>query len=54
MWLLRYIVFRQLIRINTPELRDLETKLRTAYVTKELKAQLAEKEAMKLAEKVIC
>lgn len=44
---------RQSLRENCPELRELESKLRQAYVTKELMAQLAEKNARKLEDKVI-
>ncbi|XP_071440415.1 meiosis-specific nuclear structural protein 1-like isoform X2 [Hetaerina americana] len=41
---------RQRLREESVELRELESKLRTAYVNKELHAQLAEKEAQKLAQ----
>jgi hypothetical protein len=43
---------RQKIRESSIELKDLEAKLRAAYVSKELAAQLAEKEAARLEEKV--
>lgn len=35
---------RQLLRENSPELRDLERKLKAAYINKELAAQIAQKE----------
>ncbi|XP_046386712.1 meiosis-specific nuclear structural protein 1-like [Ischnura elegans] len=41
---------RQRLREESVELRELESKLKTAYVNKELHAQLAEKEADKLAQ----
>lgn len=44
---------RQHLRENCHELRELESKLRAAYVSKELAAQRAEKEAQKLQDKVI-
>jgi hypothetical protein len=47
------IFFRQSLRENCHELRELESKLRTAYVAKELATQLAEKNAKKLEDKVI-
>lgn len=43
---------RQQIRETSQELRELETKLRSAYVGKALRAQLAEKEVERLQEKV--
>ncbi|GJQ85766.1 hypothetical protein Trydic_g20328 [Trypoxylus dichotomus] len=43
---------RQILRENCPELRDLESKLRAAYVNKQLLTQLKEKEALKLEEKL--
>lgn len=43
---------RQRLREEAPELRDLATKLRAAYMQKELTAQLAEQEAAKIAQKV--
>lgn len=43
---------RQQIRENSQELRELESKLRTAYVSKALAAQLREKEALELAESI--
>lgn len=39
---------RQQIRNNTQELRDLESKLRAAYVGKGIRAQLAEREVMRV------
>lgn len=44
--------FRQQIRENSQELRELESKLRTAYVSKALAAQKLEKEALELAESI--
>lgn len=44
--------YRQQVRENNQELRELETKLRTAYVSKALAAQKAEKEALQLQEKL--
>ena len=43
---------RQQIRENNEELRVMETKLRAAYVGKEIRAQIAEKEARLIEEKV--
>ncbi|CRK94975.1 CLUMA_CG008463, isoform A [Clunio marinus] len=43
---------RQQIRENNQELRELESKLRTAYVSKTLAAQKKELEALALAEKL--
>lgn len=43
---------RQQVRENNQELRELESKLRTAYVSKALAAQKKEREAMMLAEKI--
>lgn len=43
---------RQLLRENCEELRELERKLGAAYVAKQQIAQIAEKEAIKLNEKV--
>lgn len=43
---------RQQIRENNQELRILESKLRTAYVSKALTAQKREREALQLAEKL--
>lgn len=40
------------MRENNSELRELEAKLRAAYVTKELSAQIAEKEYLKLKQKM--
>lgn len=42
---------RQLLRENCPQLRDLESRLRAAYINKEVQAQLAEKRLEKLQEK---
>lgn len=39
---------RQQIRNNTQELRDLESKLKAAYVGKGIRAQLAEREVMRV------
>lgn len=43
---------RQQVRENNQELRELESKLRTAYVSKALAAQKREKEALQLAEEI--
>uniref|UniRef100_A0A1B6CBQ1 Meiosis-specific nuclear structural protein 1 n=1 Tax=Clastoptera arizonana TaxID=38151 RepID=A0A1B6CBQ1_9HEMI len=43
---------RQKLRESSQELRELESKLKAAYVTKELTAQLAEKELIKMEEKL--
>lgn len=51
--LVHIVIYRQLLRQNCPELRQLEAQLKTAYVTKELAAQIAEKEAQKINEKVL-
>lgn len=45
-------IFRQLLRENSHELRDLERKLKAAYVNKELAAQIAQKELEKANRKV--
>lgn len=42
----------QQIRESSQELRELETRIRAAYVTKSLKAQLAEQEKQRLQEKI--
>lgn len=42
----------QQIRDNSQELRELETRIRSAYVTKTLKLQLAEREKKQLQEKL--
>lgn len=42
----------QQIRENSQELRELESRIRAAYVTKALKVQLAEREKQKLQEKI--
>lgn len=42
----------QEIRDNSQELRELETRIRAAYVTKALKLQLAEREKERLLEKI--
>jgi hypothetical protein len=44
--------YRQKLRESSVELRNLEAQLRTAYVSKELAAQLAEKKSARLEEKV--
>lgn len=51
---LRYnhVSCRQKLRESSVELKELEAQLRTAYVSKELAAQLAEKEAARMEEKV--
>nr|CAI5864701.1 unnamed protein product [Callosobruchus analis] len=43
---------RQQLRENDPELRDLERKLKAAYINKELAAQIEQKEAERLNERV--
>lgn len=43
---------RQQIRESNQELRELESRLRAAYVSKSIRLQLAEKEAQKLEEMV--
>ncbi|CAG9863776.1 unnamed protein product [Phyllotreta striolata] len=43
---------RQQLRENAPELRDLERKLKAAYINKVLAAQIAQKEAVKLNSKI--
>lgn len=40
------------IRENSQELRELETRIRSAYVTKALKLQLSEREKERLMEKI--
>lgn len=42
----------QQIRENSQELRELESRIRAAYVTKALKVQLAEREKQRLQEKI--
>lgn len=42
----------QQIRENSQELRELETRIRAAYVNKSLKVQLAEREKKRLEEKI--
>lgn len=42
----------QQIRENSQELRELETRIRAAYVNKALKVQLAEREKKRLQEKI--
>lgn len=49
---LRQIKLRQQLRENEPELRELERKLRQAYVAKELACQIAQKKADQLEEKI--
>lgn len=44
------LVYRQQLRENSHELRDLERKLKMAYTNKELAAQIAQKEADKVNE----
>lgn len=48
---LRDAKFRQQIRANTDELRDLEVKLRAGYVGKAIRAQLAEHKATREMER---
>lgn len=53
----KYRIYRdermaQEIRENSQELRELETRIRAAYVTKTLKLQLAEREKQRLLEKI--
>lgn len=43
---------RRMVRFNSQELRELEFKLRTATVGQELRAQLHEREALRLQDKV--
>ncbi|CAH1968702.1 unnamed protein product [Acanthoscelides obtectus] len=43
---------RQQLRENDPDLRDLERKLKAAYINKELAAQIEQKEAERLNEKI--
>lgn len=43
----------QQIRENSQELRELETRIRSAYVTKSLKLQLVEREKKRLQEKIL-
>lgn len=43
---------RKMVRFNTEELRELEFKLRSAVVGRGIKAQLEERQAEKLQEKV--
>lgn len=43
---------RKIIRLNSQELRELEHKLRTAYVGQGIRAQLNQREAAKLQERV--
>lgn len=45
-------MMRQQVRENNQELRELESKLRTAYVSKALAVQKKEREALMLAEKL--
>ncbi|XP_048518961.1 meiosis-specific nuclear structural protein 1 isoform X3 [Dendroctonus ponderosae] len=49
---LKQLKLRQQLRENSHELRDLERKLKAAYVNKELAAQIAEKEAERQNEKI--
>lgn len=43
----------QQIRENSQELREIETRIRAAYVTKSLKLQLAEQDQQRLQEKLL-
>ena len=45
--------YRQLIRESSPEIKELESKLKAAYVNKERSAQIAEKDAHKFDEMVV-
>jgi hypothetical protein len=47
-----HVSCRQKLRESSVELKKLEAQLRTAYVSKELAAQLAEKESARMEEKV--
>ena len=47
-----YTSCRQQLRESSIELRNLEAQLRAAYISKELAAQMAEKEAARMKEKV--
>lgn len=49
---LKHLKERQLLRENCPELRDLESQLRSAYIAKETRAQIAEREAAILENKL--
>jgi len=49
---IRQLKLRQQLRENSHELRDLERKLKAAYVNKELAAQIAQKEADKINDKI--
>ncbi|XP_068084125.1 meiosis-specific nuclear structural protein 1 [Anabrus simplex] len=49
---IKEVKLRQKLRETCLELRELETKLRRAYIAKELSAQLAEKEAARIEEKI--
>ncbi|KAF7286351.1 hypothetical protein GWI33_005790 [Rhynchophorus ferrugineus] len=49
---IRQLKLRQQLRENSHELRDLERKLKAAYVNKELAAQIAQKEAERNNEKI--
>lgn len=44
--------YRQQLRESSDELKTLEARLRAAYVSKELAAQIAEKKAAAIQEKV--
>ncbi|KAL7064403.1 hypothetical protein AAHC03_04529 [Spirometra sp. Aus1] len=48
----RDLALRKMVRQNSHELRQLESKLRSAYVAKENRAQMAEKRALKYNEMV--
>ncbi|XP_018580370.1 meiosis-specific nuclear structural protein 1-like [Anoplophora glabripennis] len=49
---MKELLLRQQLRENSHELRDLERKLKAAYIHKALIAQMAEKEAEKMNEKI--
>lgn len=47
------LIFRQRLRETSMELKELQSKLRAAYVNKELCAQKAEREAARIEAKVL-
>ncbi|XP_050306031.1 meiosis-specific nuclear structural protein 1-like [Anthonomus grandis grandis] len=49
---IRQLKLRQQLRENSHELRELERKLKAAYINKELAAQIAQKEAERINEKI--
>lgn len=49
---IRQLKLRQQLQENSHELRDLERKLKAAYTNKELAAQIAQKEAEKINQKI--